>query len=241
MAGWAGCIASRSAGDNTVSRPTRLIAGFAATLERVDVGGEALALWQVDDLEQHVDRRALLAGDDPPEPPYWAHCWSGARVLAAAVPHGARTALEIGCGLGLPGLVAARRGARVVCVDRVIAPLAFVRASAATNGLAVEVLAADATALPVAARFDLVLAAEMLYERAAFGALARGLAAALAPGGHALLTDAARIDTRDFYPALAAAGLAWRTTAHRMQEEGFPVTVQLVEVTPALPGPRGAG
>src|SRR5512137_971911 len=103
---------------------------FTGELTRIAVGDDApIALWRVADLEHHVDRTALLAGDDPPEPPYWAHLWSGAVVLAAAIPAGVRSVVELGCGLGLPGLVAARRGARVTFVDRAAVALAFVRAS----------------------------------------------------------------------------------------------------------------
>src|SRR5262245_63915601 len=91
----------------------RTIAGYDARLTTVAVGADEMLLWQVADLERHVDRAALLGGIDPPEPPYWAHLWSGAAVLAGVVPAQAGTVLEIGCGLGLPGLVAARRGARV--------------------------------------------------------------------------------------------------------------------------------
>jgi predicted nicotinamide N-methyase len=208
------------------------IAGFAAVCEPIAVSGDTVALWRVADLAAHVDRAALLAGDDPPEPPYWAHLWSGARVLAAAVPPGAGRTIEIGCGLGLPGLTAARRGARVTCVDRVPAALAFVRASAAVNGCAVDTVAADVTTGAVRGPFDLVLAAEVLYDRRAFPALARALAALLAPGGRALLADAGRIDTRDFYRALDAVGLAWTATEHRVQEEGVTITVRLVTVGP---------
>src|SRR5262245_62025798 len=181
-----------------------MIAGFEAALAHVPVGSDTLALWRVADLERHVERRALLADDDGPEPPYWAHLWSGALVLAAAVPPGARTAIELGCGLGLPGLVAARRGARVVLLDRIPAALAFARASAAANGLAVHAVAGDATAPPVRARFDLVLAAELLYDREAFAPLARTLAALVAPRGRVLVADAGRIDTAGFLPALDA-------------------------------------
>src|SRR5207244_11938019 len=67
------------------------------------VGDTTVALWRVAALERHVDRAALLAADEPPEPPYWAHLWSGAAVLAAAVPRDARRVPELGCGLGLPG------------------------------------------------------------------------------------------------------------------------------------------
>jgi predicted nicotinamide N-methyase len=212
---------------------SRTIASYDATLTAVAVGGDVVPLWQVSDLERHVDRQALLAGIDPPEPPYWAHLWSGARVLAEALPAEAGRVCEIGCGLGLPGLVAARRGARVVFVDRQPAPLDFVRASADANGLgAPDVVVADFAALPCGARCDLVLAAEVLYDRTAFAPLARDVARVLAPGGRVLLTDGRRIDTRDFYRALDAAGFVWRAQTVRVLEEGFLADVHLVEARP---------
>jgi predicted nicotinamide N-methyase len=206
------------------------IADFAAELVRFTFDGDEVALWRVADLERHVDRTALLGGENPPEPPYWAHLWSGALVLARAVPRGSRHVLELGCGLGLPGLVAARRGAQVTFVDRIPAALAFVRASAAATGVPVTTIAADVTAPALAPRFDLVLAAELLYDRSAFAPLAAALARHIAPGGRALLTDAGRTDTRDFYAALSAIGLAWAATEHVVREERLPVTIRLVDV-----------
>ena len=207
------------------------IGDFDAVLERVSVGDASVALWRVAALERHLDRAALLAAADALEPPYWAHLWSGAVILAAAVPRGAGTVLELGCGLALPGLTAACRGARVTFVDRERVALAFVRASAAANGLgAVDLVAADAARPALAARFDLVLAAELVYDRAAFPALARALAGHLVPGGRALLADAGRIDTRPFYAELDAAGLAWRARDVTVREEGLPLTVKLVEI-----------
>lgn len=207
------------------------ISGFAAELYRLTIGGDAVALWRVADLARHVDRAALLAGDDPPEPPYWAHLWSGAHVLAAAVPRDAGRVIELGCGLGLPGLVAARRGAHVTFVDRAPAALAFVRRSAAANALQrVDLVAADFTEAAVRGRFDLVLAAEILYDRGRFADVVAAIAARLAPDGRALLTDAARTDTRPFYAALDAAGLRWRATEHPVREERLPVAVRLVEI-----------
>jgi predicted nicotinamide N-methyase len=217
---------------------TRTIAGFVARRVSTTVGADPLTLWEVDDLERHVDRDALLR-DDAPEPPYWAHCWSGARVLAERVPRDAGRVLEIGCGLGLPGLTAARRGARVVFADRVAAPLAFVRETLRDNGLDAGLVVADALAAPWRAAFDVVLAAEVLYDRAGFPALARSLAAALAPGGRVLLADGHRIDTATFYTAAASAGLAVRRDDVRVLEDGFPVTVTISELRPETdPGRR---
>jgi len=210
------------------------IAGFDAALAHVTVGDERVALWQVADLERHVDRAALLGAENPPEPPYWAYLWSGARVLADVIPPRAGTVLELGCGLGLPGLVAALRGARVTFLDRVPAALAFVRASANANDVVdARFVVADATSAVVRARFDLVLVAELLYDRALFGPLASALAGSIAPGGRALLADAGRTDTQAFYPALEALGLRWGAVECIVREERLPVTVRLVEILPA--------
>jgi predicted nicotinamide N-methyase len=206
------------------------IGAYAATLTRVDVGSGGVALWQVTNLERHVDRVALLTADDAADPPYWAYLWSGARVLADAVPLRAGRVVELGCGLGLPGLVAACRGATVVFVDREATALAFVRASARANGLAAAgCVVADFSTPPFHGTFDLVLAAEVVYERATFVPLARALAGLVRPGGRVLLTDGQRMDTRAFYPALEEAGLAWRARRVQVEEEGFPVEVHLVE------------
>jgi predicted nicotinamide N-methyase len=207
---------------------TCILAGFDARLERVSAGDDEVALWQVADLEQHVDRRALLAGDDGPEPPYWAHLWSGARVLADAVPCDGGRTVELGCGLGLPGLVAARRGAAVTFVDRERAPLTFARASARATGVGrVDLVVADFTSGALRGPFDLVLLAEVLYDRAAFAALARAIAALLAPRGLALLADGGRIDTRAFHPELVAAGLQVETTRRRVDADGVTETIAL--------------
>src|SRR5207253_599364 len=65
------------------------IDAFEATLTHARVGDTSVARWRVAELARHVDRAALLAADEAPEPPYWAHLWSGAVVLAAAGPPGA--------------------------------------------------------------------------------------------------------------------------------------------------------
>ena len=83
------------------------------------------------------------------------------------------------------------------------------------------------------ATFDLVLAAEVLYDRAAFPRIAQAIADRLAPNGTALLTDGHRIDTRAFPGELRARGLVVTTTEHVVREEGFPVTISLLAITRA--------
>src|SRR5579862_7146685 len=65
-----------------------------------------------DDLLRHPAVQAAFAADE--YLPYWADLWPAARMLAKAVLHEPWTpgteALEVGCGLGLPGIVALAQG-----------------------------------------------------------------------------------------------------------------------------------
>jgi predicted nicotinamide N-methyase len=216
-------------GDNSKHDACDVISGFAARRERIELATERVALFQVDDLARYVDRDALLSGADPAEPPYWAHCWSGARVLADAVPHGPRTMIEVGCGLGLPGVVAGRRGARVVFVDREPAPLAFVRETLRANATrACGLVVGDFTRLAWRTTFDVVLAAEILYDRTAFASIAAALGRLVGTAGVVLLADGHRIDTRAFYEEARAQGFACTSSDTTVREDGLPVTVSLV-------------
>jgi len=127
-----------------------------------------LAIWRPRDTETLLDEEAFAGNEFMP---YWAELWpSGvalARRLAGRALHGARV-VELGCGLGLPSLVAARAGGRVLATDWSAAALARLEANADLNGLRLTTLLADwaaPEALLAQAPFDLVLAADVLYER----------------------------------------------------------------------------
>jgi predicted nicotinamide N-methyase len=103
--------------------------------------------------------------------PYWAELWPSALALAEEVARrdvrGLRV-VELGCGLAVPSLVAARGGARVLATDWAKDAVALARTNAKRNGLALEVARIDwrkPDELAARAPFDLVLAADVLYER----------------------------------------------------------------------------
>jgi len=203
-------------------------------LREFDFDGRRVALYVVDDLEARVDRAALLRGDD--DPPYWAYLWSGARVLAAYVARcadvGRRRVLEIGCGLALPGMTAAVGGAEVTLVDAAPEALAVASASAAANDVRCATICADFNELDPAGRFDVVLAAEVAYDRERWSDIAAVCARYLRPGGVTLLADGYRTDTRGLYAALAARDLAVHAIDVRVIEEGRAMPLRLAAVTP---------
>jgi predicted nicotinamide N-methyase len=120
---------------------------------------------------------AALPDDGPvewaPLLPYWSVLWRSGmalgRELAQSGPLTGTRVLELGCGLGVPSLVAARAGATVLATDEDPEALELIERNARQNGLAVATELADwgaAEALVARGPFDLVLAADVLYERA---------------------------------------------------------------------------
>jgi predicted nicotinamide N-methyase len=154
--------------------------------------------------------------------PYWAELWPAALALAEALPdvRGLRV-VELGCGLGVPSLVASARGAEVTATDWAADAIELLRENATRNGLALRAEVRDWRD-EWDEHFDLVLAADVLYERRNVEPLVARLRA-LAPV--ALVGLAGRPYEQAF---LAAAGDV---------EEVAP---RVVRVTPDRPaGPRG--
>lgn len=122
-------------------------------------------------------RRAESRGDA--EDAYWAHLWPAALALAdyaarsTLIRPGTRV-LEIGCGLGLVGLVVARRGGQVTLTDREEEAVRAAEHQAAINGLAACCTRYDWNDPPDAAwRPDLLLGADVLYRESAHAPIAR--------------------------------------------------------------------
>ena len=103
--------------------------------------------------------------------PYWAELWPSAVALARAVSAldvGGLRVLELGCGLALPSLVAALDGADVLATDWSPDALGLAVTNAERNGVRLEtalVAWADPEQLVELAPWDLVLGADLLYER----------------------------------------------------------------------------
>jgi len=138
--------------------------------------------------------------------PWWARLWPSGRALAEALaadpPAEGAGVLELGCGLALPSLVAARAGARVLATDGSTDAVVFAAHAFALNELPGEIAHADwaqhGDALAARGPFDLVLAADVFYTQPNIAVALRLLPELLTPGGAVRLADPGRAGTRDF-------------------------------------------
>jgi predicted nicotinamide N-methyase len=157
--------------------------------------------------------------------PYWADLWPSAIVLAdevAALDGAGRRAIEFGAGLGLPSLAAAKAGFDVTLTDYYDDALLFARRNAARNlGHDVPAVMIDWRALPSSlGHFDLVLAADVLYERPYAPLVARAVVGALQPTGIALIADPGRVALNACLAECAALGAVVRERRAVRHEDG---------------------
>ncbi len=138
--------------------------------------------------------------------------------------------IDIGCGLGLAGIVAAQRGAAVTLVDAAFDAVCFARANAELNGCHVAVLQTDVRSAGVRGRFDYCLAADVTYDPALQVAVAAFLAEYLAHGGRAWCAESVRTNDEGFRRACEAHGLSATEREAREVEDGCDVRVRITEV-----------
>lgn len=156
--------------------------------------GSELRLWLIDPANMN---RAFSAEETRrilEEPPYWSFCWASGLALARWLTGRpervrGRRVLDFGTGSGVAAIAAARLGAaEVVACDLDPLALAACRANAALNGVE---LSYSADFFDEADRFDVILVADVLYDRANLPLLDQFLTR----GHEALLADSR---VRDF-------------------------------------------
>lgn len=130
---------------------------------------------------------------------FWWGLTASAVTLAGVLAEKARTGpirvLELGCGLGLPGIAAALSGARVTFTDIKEEALQYARRNAAANGLdedRVRFSVLDWEDPAMEERFDLVAGAEIVYDYFLHDDLLAVARKLLAPSGTLLLADRKR-------------------------------------------------
>jgi predicted nicotinamide N-methyase len=134
--------------------------------------------------------------------PYWADLWPSARGLTRHLldrPPPERRILELGAGVALPSLALRSLGADPLATDYYADALRFAEANAARNGLApLRAALLDWRDPSPAERFELVVAADVVYEQRNGLALAALLPRILADGGRMLLADPGRVYFGEF-------------------------------------------
>ena len=207
-------VARAVAGSDSQDAMSETLPPFDLSLEEVMLAGRRLRIWRPAHPAEVQDPYA----ERGPAGPLWAKTWTSGLVLAGLLArcplHGVRV-LELGSGLGLVAIAAARSGGRVTVNDRSPLALALTALNADENRVTVEKVPCEwrrPHALEVHGPWDLVLGSDILYVERSAHALPALLDRVVAADGEVWITDPGR-DTASAF--LASASTAWRLSTYR--------------------------
>ncbi len=149
----------------------RIRAQYSLTFDRLRVGQKDLRLLKIADLAEFLGDKDPFANVS--EFPFWVRLWDAAMILAYVLGSqkdvAGKKLLELGAGLGAPGLAAAAAGYEVTISDYEDIIMDFQRVSAAASGLeGIEFIHLDWLNPPDLAPFDVVVGAEILFRETFF-------------------------------------------------------------------------
>ena len=195
---------------------------FSLATDTVDIGARSITLVKPENAD-HLISEADYVMDE--RLPYWADLWPSARVLSATMAREAgegRRLLEMGCGVGLATVGAMLGGFAVTATDYYDDALHVTRGNAARN------LGHEPTVRMVNWRewpsdvgvFDVVMAADVLYEKEYAILVGECMARSLAPDGVAIVADPGRLALPIFRDHLVHVGLEIFDTTTTKFEDG---------------------
>jgi methyltransferase-like protein 23 len=170
--------------------------------------------------------------------PYGVALWPSAIALAHELAARADAfrgtdVLELGAGTGLPGMVAAALGARVVQTDRPGAVLDLCRRNGQRNGArGIEYRGVEWDAWDLDQRFTWILGADILYAESGHPHLRHIFASNLAAGGRLLLADPYRAATFQVLGELEGDGWQVTTSTWKLGEGAAARSIGIFEAAP---------
>ena len=190
---------------------------FKTTLTELDIEGVKISVEVVTNIDELFTELASRSSDDPEVKderiPYWAELWPSSILLAEYLVKNfslikGKKIIELGCGLGLSGIVAGKLGCKVLMTDYQQPALDFALQNWKRNNnefAGTKIL--DWRHPDLDEKFDIILAADVAYESKMFRPLVNTIGKLLSSSGVVILTEPNRKFARDFLV--------------RLQENGF--------------------
>ncbi len=198
----------------------------------VDLGNRKITIKVVKNSEE------ILTGSlNNEETPLWVELWPSSLALARWLwngpPLNGISVLELGAGIGLPGVVSGMKGAQVLQTDYVAEALEIAAASAAQNGVnSLRTAAADWRCFNITETFDLIIGSDILYHPDLNPFLKKIFLNNLCPNGRIVMADAGRMDSLSFVHSLSREG--WDVLEERVpvRQGRFDYRIHLFQITP---------
>ena len=211
----------------------------------IDLEGLTVQLDSLTNFDELFDL-LLAKGEDSEEVlderiPYWADLWPSAVGLGRYLVNSglvtpSTSVTEIGCGLGLPGIVAGMLGAKGVhFTDYLGEPLVYAKHNWDLNcAHPAKFSQMDWRQPDPAAAADLLLASDVAYETRFFPDLPPAFRALCKPGGRILFSEPGREVAQVFLDTLPALGFEVKKTLIEGELNGIAYKVGVYELSPLI-------
>ena len=195
--------------------------GYAVAIREITIAGRTYELLAPADADRLADDpRTAERFEQDEYMPYWAEFWPSSLLLAEHIAQWDMPAcegrpprlLDLGCGLGLAGIVAAARGFEVTFADYEEDALTFASENARRNGLPPP----DERRIDWREQYpdlsaERIVAADVLYETRSLRPVAEFIQRHLSPSGEAIIADPSRTTADAFDQIARHCGLSVRT------------------------------
>jgi predicted nicotinamide N-methyase len=212
---------------------------FKTKNEAFQFGNVAVELTTIENFDALFD--ALIAkGDDHPDVlderiPYWADLWASAIGLSTYLADNpplvaGKSVLEIGCGLGLPSIVAGKLGAETVhLTDYLPEAVDFAKLNWQQNLLMENVAFSTLDWRKPTPQYaaDILLAADVAYEKRAFEPLLDAFKVLVKPNGLIIIAEPSRPVSTAFFANLNQYGYAVNRKNLRVERRGHWFSVNI--------------
>ncbi len=209
--------------------------------QRFTAGGHLYSMYRIYNLDELVDQLDEEDFKQDERMPYWAELWPSAVGLSnyiAANPQliSNKTVLELGCGLGFTSMVIARQNPEELLItDYEQDALELTRMNFALNGMGephLQIL--DWRGPNLEKKYEVLIAADILYEERFFGPLFDLFFSSLEPGGKIILAEPNRKIAAEFFTMLKNRGFFFGKETFNISHDALNTKVDIYQIKRAV-------
>jgi len=214
-----------------------LASRFPLSRSYLEVAGQGLELLAVANPHDNIDvlMGEVVEGDFQWEP-FWAQAWPSAVTLGQWMVSerprtwAGRRVLDLGCGVGVCGCLAASMGATVTLADYARPAVLFAAANVWPWRANAAARVVDWHHDRLGERFDVILGADIVYEQRNWDALQHFFLEHVAAGGELILTEPGRETGETFQTFLKLRGWELQVSVLKILDNGRPLRLLIARM-----------